>query len=146
MKALTKLQRVRRKMCRSRMDNGELNCPCCGRVMFFIKNEDWETYAARHEDMHNTPPSKWPENIRCALATADHLIPRSRGGKDSRSNLFVMCGACNHEKDDKTPSEWIAWRQDQGRPLDPIVTARLLKRERKARRTCRILPLAKKKL
>ena len=140
MKSRTKWQRVRRRMCRARMDKGELNCPCCGRVMFFIKNEDWQTYAARHEAMHDTSPSKWPEKIGRALATVDHLIPRIRGGTDHPRNLFVMCGTCNQEKDDKTASEWIAWRKDQGRPLDPIVTARLLKRERKARRVCGMLP------
>lgn len=30
--------------------------------------------------------------------TVDHLVPKSRGGKDRRSNLVACCYACNQAK------------------------------------------------
>lgn len=35
------------------------------------------------------------------LMTQDHLIPKSKGGKDSLDNLKTMCAICNHNKADK---------------------------------------------
>jgi len=35
------------------------------------------------------------------LITQDHIIPKSKGGKDNLSNLQVMCTVCNCEKDNK---------------------------------------------
>lgn len=42
--------------------------------------------------------------------TIDHVIPRSRGGKDTWENMVAACMSCNTHKGDKTPEEW-------GRPL-----------------------------
>ena len=33
--------------------------------------------------------------------TIDHVIPRSRGGKDTWENLVVACSPCNIKKGDK---------------------------------------------
>jgi len=33
------------------------------------------------------------------LITKDHIIPKSRGGKDNIDNMQVMCSPCNQEKD-----------------------------------------------
>jgi len=38
----------------------------------------------------------------------DHVIPWSRGGKDTADNLVVACAACNLSKGDKTPEEWLS--------------------------------------
>lgn len=40
--------------------------------------------------------------------TVDHLLPRSRGGKDSYNNLVASCLPCNNSKDDRTPEEWAS--------------------------------------
>lgn len=37
--------------------------------------------------------------------TLDHVIPRSKGGKDSWENLASCCQECNVKKADKTPEE-----------------------------------------
>ncbi len=37
--------------------------------------------------------------------TVDHLIPRSRGGKNSWGNTACACPLCNNRKGDRTPHE-----------------------------------------
>jgi 5-methylcytosine-specific restriction endonuclease McrA len=51
------------------------------------------------------------DNNECAYCgskkelTIDHIIPKSRGGKNSWSNLITCCLPCNLKKGDKTPDE-----------------------------------------
>ena len=35
----------------------------------------------------------------------DHIIPRSRGGKNTFENCVCCCKTCNNKKDNKTPTE-----------------------------------------
>jgi hypothetical protein len=37
--------------------------------------------------------------------TRDHIIPRSRKGKDIWTNVVTACGSCNRHKDARTPDE-----------------------------------------
>ena len=37
--------------------------------------------------------------------TIDHVVPRSRGGKDTWENLVTACVACNNKKSNRTPEE-----------------------------------------
>ncbi|MFN8377777.1 MAG: HNH endonuclease [Anaerolineae bacterium] len=37
--------------------------------------------------------------------TVDHVIPRSRGGRDNWGNTACACYACNHRKGDRLPHE-----------------------------------------
>jgi len=37
--------------------------------------------------------------------TIDHVIPRSRGGRNTWTNLVACCQKCNLKKGDKTPEE-----------------------------------------
>lgn len=37
--------------------------------------------------------------------TIDHVLPRSRGGKNTWTNLVTCCSKCNHKKGNKTPDE-----------------------------------------
>jgi 5-methylcytosine-specific restriction endonuclease McrA len=37
--------------------------------------------------------------------TLDHVMPRSRGGKNEWTNLVTSCFKCNSKKGDKTPEE-----------------------------------------
>lgn len=38
--------------------------------------------------------------------TLDHVVPKSKGGKDRWSNLVTCCYDCNQEKADLTLEEW----------------------------------------
>ena len=53
----------------------------------------------------------------CALTaengTVDHVVPVSRGGKNTMSNMVAACFGCNNDKADRTPEEW---RGGVGRP------------------------------
>jgi 5-methylcytosine-specific restriction endonuclease McrA len=40
-----------------------------------------------------------------AASTVDHVVPRSRGGRNTWLNTVAACGACNQRKDDRTPGE-----------------------------------------
>lgn len=42
----------------------------------------------------------------CKNLTIDHVIPRSKGGKDSWDNLVTACRSCNAEKADLTLEEY----------------------------------------
>ncbi|WP_181273558.1 HNH endonuclease [Brevibacterium oceani] len=48
---------------------------------------------------------------RCAYcgaagaATVDHVLPRSRGGRNAWLNTVAACGPCNGRKADRTPEE-----------------------------------------
>jgi len=37
--------------------------------------------------------------------TIDHVIPRSKGGKNSWKNTVAACSPCNNKKRDRTPDE-----------------------------------------
>jgi 5-methylcytosine-specific restriction endonuclease McrA len=41
---------------------------------------------------------------------ADHVIPFSKGGKDTIENLVTSCQKCNRQKRDKTVDEFKQWR------------------------------------
>lgn len=50
----------------------------------------------------------------------DHVVPLSRGGHDSPSNLLPTCILCNSDKCDKTLDEWATWRAERGK--EPRIT------------------------
>ena len=69
---------------------------------------------------------------RRSATTVDHVVPRSRGGADSWTNLVACCVRCNNLKGDRTPEEmgWTlrvhpvaprgpAWALRGGEPGDP---------------------------
>ena len=40
-----------------------------------------------------------------AELTLDHVLPRSRGGKNTWENVVAACKPCNHRKGNRTPAE-----------------------------------------
>jgi 5-methylcytosine-specific restriction endonuclease McrA len=49
--------------------------------------------------------------------TVDHIIPRSRGGRDTWENLVTACTRCNNRKGNRTPEE--AGMQLRSQPFRP---------------------------
>lgn len=45
------------------------------------------------------------EDFKAHELTFDHLIPRSRGGRTSWTNIVAACQSCNIRKGDRTPEE-----------------------------------------
>ena len=43
--------------------------------------------------------------FRSGQLTRDHIIPRSRGGKNEWTNVATACSRCNHQKGARTPEE-----------------------------------------
>ena len=59
---------------------------------------------------------------RRAATTVDHVLPRSRGGRNSWGNTVASCDPCNQRKANRTPAEagmalliapstptWVSW-------------------------------------
>ncbi|QAY73325.1 HNH endonuclease [Agromyces protaetiae] len=75
------------------------------------------TRYVRPPRMHHVPVSRRGvlrrDEHRCAYcgksaATIDHVLPRSRGGRDTWENLVACCLRCNNAKSDHTPAE-MGW-------------------------------------
>ncbi len=59
----------------------------------------------------------------------DHVVPRSRGGPDTASNIVIACADCNREKRDKLASEWLGDRCPEPiLEIEVAVNARLKKK------------------
>jgi hypothetical protein len=55
-------------------------------------------------------PPDGPVCFYCGLRLAteiDHVIPVSQGGSSAPENLVAACYPCNHDKSDRTVSEWF---------------------------------------
>ena len=70
------------------------------------------------------------DNNRCGYCagpatTIDHILPRSRGGKDTWENLVACCLKCNNLKSDRTPAE-MNWKLRM-RPAPPHGTTWLVR-------------------
>ena len=67
------------------------------------------------------------DEFRCAYCgtnktklTIDHIIPKSRGGKDSFENCVAACRECNNRKGNRTPRE--AGMTLRGQPYQPTIS------------------------
>lgn len=66
------------------------------------------------------------DKYRCAYCgssqdlTVDHVIPRSRGGKNNFDNCITACKPCNNKKDRRTPSEAKMYLSHQ--PYAPTIS------------------------
>lgn len=51
------------------------------------------------------------EFVDSSERTVDHVIPLSRGGTHSVSNLVMACGSCNYSKQGRTPEEFLEYKR-----------------------------------
>ena len=87
--------------------NLQINKPSIIRVFKYV-----------NQQIHNVPLNRENvykrDNYECVycgcsnpkLLTLDHVIPQSKGGKDSWDNLVTACRTCNSEKSDLTLEEY----------------------------------------
>ncbi len=81
-------------------DENSLKCVSCGKVgnIFSVTEmyDDKSDLATYHFNLyHETDKGK------LKLMTKDHIIPKSKGGKDHISNMQTMCKRCNVLKGNK---------------------------------------------
>lgn len=72
-----------------------LKCVCCGIEGKFFAKEKWENQPSYHLNLYALDADG-----NEVLMTKDHIIPKSKGGKDHISNYQTMCEVCNMAKGD----------------------------------------------
>lgn len=50
----------------------------------------------------------------------DHIVPKSRGGEHTISNLAIACVPCNRAKGDMQVAEFLRWLRRPKKPLPHI--------------------------
>lgn len=78
------------------------------RIMWHFIENDIYHWRYNITDTNINPPMFPVKCVYCGARaeSMDHVIPRSRGGKNDRNNLLPACTKCNSSKNDKTPAEW----------------------------------------
>lgn len=75
----------------SRYDRVPQRQPKLSRRNIFARDDGICQYCGKHTSNHEL--------------SIDHVVPRSRGGKSTWTNLVLACTRCNARKDNNTPSE-----------------------------------------
>ena len=63
-------------------------------------------------------------------ATADHVVPRLKGGPRWPENLLPACGRCNRERGHRTPGDWLeecerrGWAPDRAAVVGSLIALR----------------------
>lgn len=79
-----------------------IECVFCGiKGSFFAKEKAVEAEKSYHFNMYAIDSDG--EEV---LMTKDHIIPRSKGGKDSLSNYQTCCSKCNTDKGNTNEEEY----------------------------------------
>lgn len=74
--------------------NGNLKCPNCDRITDNISLGICPNDGSKHWDIYSNEH----------LMTIDHIIPKSKGGKNHIDNYQIMCASCNSKKGNKMPN------------------------------------------
>lgn len=84
--------------------------------------EDWDTIRGSERPLPLSLTFGSPRGKPCTYCDAreatswDHIVPKSRGGEDVRSNLVPACQSCNSSKGALTPHEWWFKRHTEPMP------------------------------
>lgn len=81
---------------------GKHHCEHCGLEVWF-SHEAKNDFLARIGVELGSPFST--RLVKCFKATCDHIVPKSRGGKNKFSNMQLLCALCNWDKGNKLESE-----------------------------------------
>jgi hypothetical protein len=84
--------------------NKSLACASCELVGSFFALERDKAAAKRDGPYHFNLYALRPDGSE-VLMTKDHIVPKSKGGKDHLSNYVTMCAPCNNKKAAKVPEE-----------------------------------------
>ena len=76
-------------------------CVCCGLEGSFFAKERHEKVKTYHFNLYGINADGLE-----VLMTKDHIIPKSKGGKNELENYQPMCTVCNFEKADKMPESF----------------------------------------
>ena len=83
---------------------GEFIRPLIIRLLNFVKYRAHKLKINRHRlykrDNHECTYCGSKRNL-----TIDHILPKSRGGENTWTNLVTCCSSCNRLKGDRTPDE-----------------------------------------
>lgn len=83
-------------------------CVTCGRAATHViawrekRYADAVGFKGLHVDLISVA-----DNGRETLMTADHIIPKSKGGPKTVENFQPMCSPCNQAKADTVPEGWV---------------------------------------
>lgn len=69
------------------------------KVPFVVAPQHWSKHGVLKRDNHACGYCGKTAN------TVDHILPQSRGGRDTWENTVAACSPCNSEKADRTPEE-----------------------------------------
>lgn len=100
-----------------KLAGGKWPLPLVIRLLYYVKIPHKDIPLTRRNILHR-------DRYACQYCgkksdlTIDHIIPRSRGGKDTWDNVAVACLRCNVNKGSRTPKE--AGLELKGRPCRPF--------------------------
>jgi hypothetical protein len=87
------------------------------------------------------------ECVFCGKTTeleTDHLIPKSRGGRDSADNVVKTCKGCNTSRGNKGIFQWLGLKKKDG--LHRLVAGKYLKELRELHRAGGTLDVQKEEI
>lgn len=100
--------------------NGRWPMPIVIRLLYYVKIPHKELPLTRRNILHR-------DGYLCQYCgkkgelSIDHIVPRSKGGKDTWENVITACVRCNLYKGNKTPKEaGMELRSKPCRPADFI--------------------------
>ena len=103
-----------------RVANGRWPMPVVIRLLYYVKIPHKELPLTRRNILHRDCYACQYCGKKNEL-TIDHVIPRSRGGKDTWDNVAIACLRCNLNKGNRTPKEaGLELRSKPSRPFNFI--------------------------